>query len=88
MADQTLKRASVQIKYTAASGYRAEFSAKAGSGEVSLSTGLPVPPHQAMISGIEELARILAVAGHEAEARKAVDDAFARVAAWRAKQAQ
>ena len=86
MTDPTLKRASVQIKYTSSDGYRAAFDSKAGTGEVSLSTGLPVPPHQALLSGIEELARALSLFGFEAEARKEVEDAFARVTAWRAKR--
>lgn len=87
MADPTLKRASVQIKYMSSDGHRSTFDAKAGTGEVMLSTGLPVQPHQTLISAIDELARTLALFGFEAEARKATDDACARVAAWRAQRA-
>lgn len=88
MADPTLKRTSVQIKYTSSDGYRFEFSAKAGAGSRNLSTGEEVPPQYALIEAIEEMARLCALFGFEADARKAADGAFARVAKWRKKRAE
>ena len=79
-----LKRISVQIKYSSSDGYRAEFGTKGGEGSVHLTTGEPVPPQYALIAALEELARLTALFGFEAEARKAADNAFARVAEWRA----
>lgn len=75
MADPTLKSTSVQIKYTASDGYRSE---------VGFGSNRSATPQAALIGSIEELARVLALFGFEAEARAAVDASFARVAEWRA----
>lgn len=83
MADPKLKRTSVQIKYTSSDGYRAEFGSKAGTGTKHQVTGKEIPPQHALISAFEELARITALFGFEAEARAAADGAFARVAEWK-----
>lgn len=84
--EPTLKRTSVQIKYTSSDGYRADFCTKAGEGIISGMSGEPVPPQRALIAGLDELARLAALFGFEDEGRKACNDAFARVAEWRKKQ--
>lgn len=74
MTDPTLKSASTKLVYTASDGYRCELghsSKQAGS------------PQAALIGSIDELARILALFGFEAEAREATESAFRRVAEWR-----
>lgn len=86
MADPTLKRTSVRIKYTGSDGYRAEFSTKGGTGSVNFKSGEEVPPQAALIFALEELARLTALFGFEAEARAAAEGAFARVAEWRAQR--
>ena len=68
MADPTLKKTLVQIRYTASTGYRAEMTCKAGEGVAHLQTGEPVPPEKALLAGIEELARLLALFGFEQQA--------------------
>jgi hypothetical protein len=83
MADPKLKKTSVVIRYTASTGHRAEMTCKAGEDVAHLKTGKPVPPEKALLSGIEELARLLALFGFEQQAREAVDGAFGRVAEWR-----
>lgn len=83
MEDPKLKRTSVQIKYTSTDGFLAEFSAKAGTGTKHRVTGEEVPPQHALIAGSEELARLTALFGFEAEARQAADGAFKRVEEWR-----
>ena len=83
MNDPTLKRTSVQIKYTSSDGFRAEFGGKAGTGTKHRVTGKEVPPQVALITGFEELARLAALFGFEREAREAAESAFARVAEWR-----
>jgi hypothetical protein len=75
MADPTLKSTSVQIKYSSSDGYRSE---------VGFGSNRAPTPQAALIGSIEELARVLALFGFEAEAKSAVDGAFRRVAAWRA----
>lgn len=78
MADPTLKSASVQIEYTSSDGYRSQV----GFGGYRAAT-----PQAALIGSIEEMARILALFGFEAEARSTVDGAFQRVAQWRSARA-
>ena len=75
MADPTLKSTSVQIMYSADDGYRSE---------VGFGSNRAATPQGALIGGIEELARVLALFGFEAEAKAAVDGAFQRVSQWRA----
>jgi hypothetical protein len=87
MADPTLKRTSVNIKYIGSDGYRAEWNAMAGEGTAHRKTGDQVPPQNALIAAFEELARLTALFGFEDEARKAADEAFSRVAEWRAGRA-
>lgn len=83
MSDPTLKRTSVQIKYTSSDGFRAEFGGKAGTGTRHRITSEEVPPQNALIAGFVELARLAALFGFEREAREAAEAAFARVAEWR-----
>ena len=86
MANPTLSRTSVRIIYTASDGYRAEFGAKSGKGAQSM--GKPTEPQAALLSGLEELARLTALFGFEAEALETFNAARARVAGWRAEQEQ
>lgn len=81
MEDPKLERASVDIRYRADDGYSSVCGFKSGKGY-----GDP-KPESSLLGALEELARIAALFGHEAEARKAVDDALARVAEWREKRA-
>lgn len=83
MTDPTLKRTNVQIKYTGSDGYRSEFCAKGGTGSLHRKTGGEVPPQKALLSGLEELARLTALFGFEADARAAFEGAVARVREWR-----
>lgn len=83
MADPTLKRTSVQINYTASDGYRSECGYKAGAGSISLKTGEPIPPEGALLEALEELARLTALFGFEAEALERFNAARARVFEWR-----
>jgi len=83
MKEPKLKRSSVQIKYTSTDGYRSETGFSSGVGIRDICTGDRTTPQAALIGGFEELARLTALFGFEAEARKAAEDAFKRVAEWR-----
>jgi hypothetical protein len=85
--DPTLKRTTVVIKYTSSDGYRAELTTKGGEGTAHRVTGEPVPPQRALISALEELARLTALFGFEDEALEAFTGARQRVAEWRASRA-
>ena len=84
MADPKLERSSVEIKYTADDGYSSVCGYRTGKGAPV--QGDATKPEGALLAGLEELARITALFGFEAEARKTVDEAFARVAEWRAQR--
>jgi hypothetical protein len=84
VADPTLKRTSVVLKYTASDGYRSEFGAKGGAGTQHRVTGAEVPPEKALLAGMEELSRLLHLFGFDAEARQAFDGARDAVLEWRA----
>lgn len=86
MSDPKLERTSVQINYCADDGYKAEAGYKSGKGVPALEGG-PTLPEAALLAGVEELARLTALFGFEAEARKAFDSAVARVNEWRAHRA-
>lgn len=88
MADPKLVRSSIEIKYAADDGYRAEYGGKSGQGSKNLRTGEEVPPQHALIAGLEELARLTALFGFEAEALEAFNGARQRVAEWKAQRAQ
>lgn len=88
MADPKLTQAAITIKYAADDGYRAEFGGKSGKGSKHLRTGEEVPPQNALIAGIEELARLTALFGFEAEALEAFNGARQRVAEWKAQRSQ
>ena len=87
MADPTLKRTSVQIKYTSSDGYRADFIAKGGTGSTHRVTGDEVPPQRALLAALGELTRLVALFGFDAEARVEFDGAMASVQEWRDKRA-
>lgn len=74
VADPTLKSASTKLIYTASDGYRCEM----GNNSKHAAS-----PQAALIGAIDELARVLALFGFEAEARAATESAFQRVAEWR-----
>lgn len=84
MADPTLKRTSVVLKYTASDGYRSEFEAKGGTGTKHLVTCEEVPPEKALLAGLAELSRILTLFGMEVEAQKVFGEARQAVHEWRA----
>ena len=86
MSDPKLERTSVQITYRADDGYKAEVGYKSGKG-VRAFEGGPTRPEAALLAGVEELARLTALFGFEAEARQAFDAATARVNEWRAQRA-
>lgn len=77
--DPKLKRTRVSVTYRASDGRIAEFSARAGTGSKHLLTGDEVPPEEALLAGVEELARLCELFGFGAEASKRVTDAQARV---------
>jgi hypothetical protein len=83
MADPTLKRTSVQINYTSSDGYRMAFGTKAGSGSKHRVTGVEVPPEEALLAALEELARLTALFGFEDEATRRFQCARAAVFEWR-----
>lgn len=83
MEDPKLKKTSVKIIYSANDGYRAECEYKGGQGTKHLKTGEEVPPQEALIDALTELARLTALFGFENEAKTAFDDANLRVAEWR-----
>lgn len=76
MADPTLKTTRVLISYTASDGYRSEMS---------LSSARAPTPQAVYIEAVEELSRLCALFGFEAEARNAFDGAAQRVVASRKK---
>jgi len=81
MADPTLKRASVKIKYAASDGYLSEVTYSSHAiGRTD------VPPKDALIEAIDELARLSELFGFGAEASLAVASAQMRVREWRAAQ--
>lgn len=86
-ADPKLKRTLVRIDYTSDDGYRADFTAKAGTGSKHRVTGEEVPPEKALLGAVEELARLTALFGFEDQALERFNDARQRVFEWRAARA-
>lgn len=86
MSDPKLTRSSVEIRYTADDGYSTVSGYRTGKGAPV--AGDATKPEGAILAGLEELARIAALFGYEAEARKTVDEAFSRVAEWRAQRTE
>lgn len=74
MPDPKLIRSSVIVRYAADDNYHSstEFEGKKDAN-----------PEANLLSGLDEIARILALFGFEKEAREALDDALLRVAEWR-----
>lgn len=83
MADPTLKRTSVVIKYTSSDGYRMSFEAKGGTGIAHRLTGEQVPPQHAFLAAVGELARMTALFGFEDEAKTEFDKAVTAIREWR-----
>lgn len=77
MADPTLKRASVAIKYTASDGYHAELGLASGDRHGK------TDPELAILDGIRELSRLAALFGFEAQARERFEEAASAVREWR-----
>ena len=75
MADPKLKRASVTITYTSSDGYRSQVC-YSNIGRM----GIKPPPEGPLLEAVEELSRLCALFGHDAEAAKRFNDARARVA--------
>lgn len=80
-ADPKLIKSRVLIAYTSDDKYSMSTEMKTGKGSHNPSTGQPFPPENALLDGIEELARICALFGFEDQARAGVEGAFARVRA-------
>lgn len=79
MADPKLKRVSVTIRYTADDGYRSETTYRSGQPDAN---GAAVLPQVAMVEAVEELSRLCALFGHDAEAAKRFNETRERVAAF------
>jgi hypothetical protein len=79
MADPTLKRSSVTINYAASDGYRSTVN-YSNRGRM----GREPPPQLPLLEAVDELARLCELFGFGAEASARVDEARARVKAWRA----
>lgn len=79
MSDPTLTRSFVDIRYSSSDGYHMSVGFRGGA-------TAPVPPGEALLSAIEELARICALFGLEAEVKQRTDAACKRVAGWRAER--
>lgn len=77
MGDPVLKKTRVTVAYTASDGYRFEFGVKSGD-------GTDAPAQNALLEAIDELARLLALFGFKEQAKARVDEAFERVAKFRA----
>lgn len=83
MRDPTLKRTRVEIAYTASDGYHAECMYKGGQGSRVISTGAEVPPENALLAALEELARLTALFGFTDQALTVFTEARQRVEEWR-----
>lgn len=79
MADPKLVRTSVQISYAATDGYRSQcgYVGDKGNG-----------PNAGLLGGLDEIARLLALFGHEDDARLAFENAINRATEWRAARIQ
>lgn len=76
MSDPKIVRSRVVVDYSADDGYACEVGYK----------GTKDAPASGLLSGLDEIARLLALFGMQDEARRVVDDAFGRVAAWKSKR--
>lgn len=83
MADPTLKRSSVTIRYTASDGYTAEVGYASGK-----RTGVVLPPESAILEAIAELSRLAELFGFGARATEEQALARARVVEWRSKRGE
>jgi hypothetical protein len=73
-----IKSASVVIKFTTVKGTRLEYKFEGAPGKLA-------DADVALLSAIDELARILAVDNRQDDALARVNDAVKRVSEWRAK---
>ena len=78
MADPTLKRSSVSIRYSASDGYRYEVGYSN-----TPRMGVKPPPERPLLDALEELARLTALFGFEDKALEVFNSARDRVFAWR-----
>ena len=74
--DPKLTRALVSLSHKSSDGYSAEAHFGQFGGD----------PKSALLAGLDETARLLALYGFGDEARATVDAALGRVAAWKAEQ--
>ena len=81
MTEPKLVKSKVFIGYQADDGYSAEMT-------WSTIERRKEDPKGALLEGIAESARLLALFGFEAEARAEVDAAFSRIKDWREKRAE
>lgn len=79
MSDPTLTRSFVDIRYSSSDGYHMSVGFSGGA-------TAPVPPGEALLSAIDELARIASLFGLEAEVKQRTDAACKRSAKTHAEQ--
>lgn len=83
MSDPTLKKSSVSIHHKASDGYASTFDTYSGP---RAANGVERPV-EALMVGLEELARLTALYGFEAEALERFNNAQAAVAEWKKSRA-
>ena len=76
MADPVLTKSSVQVAYKSSDGYAVEIDYTNRGAEIA-------EPHQMLLDGFAELARILALFGFEQQARNAAFKSFDAIRTWR-----
>lgn len=79
MSDPTLTRSFVDIRYSSSDGYHMSVGFAGGA-------TAPVDAGEALLSAIDELARIASLFGLETEVKQRTDAACKRVAEWRAER--
>lgn len=86
MADPKFKSTSVFITYKSSDGVRVEQKASTDTTSRHLRTGDLLGAQHALLEGLEELARLTALFGFEAEALERFNAARQRVVEWKAKR--
>ena len=79
MIEPKLTRSTVQVTYAADDGYKSECG---------FTGGKTCEPHAGLLGGLDEVARLLALFGHEQDARITFDAALRRIEDWRKAQAE
>ena len=74
MADPKLTAVSVIVRYVSDDGHRSEATYRNTTKQ---------KPEDALVEGVQEVARLLALFGFEAEAKAAFEGALQRVADWK-----